>query len=209
VGKGGMELPDPGRISRLFPRFPGFSHLFPLNFFTGQAQLGSPPGRAMGSRLRGTRPVGRCGMLRHVWFPKPATRWVPQWGCSLARNVVAMFHESQRKFAKVRTDQGRKSSIVRIFTGETKRSWEPRWGVWESWRNGLQTGWVEGCGQSVTKGAGRTRFNPLKRVETRICPHNFSAGRKPGRRAGGRRSKEGGAHEGGPALPTRTFFADG
>src|SRR6266478_7818169 len=63
--------------------------------------------------------------LRVVWLPKPATRWVPQWSCSLARNVVAksprkfgLFHKSARRFTKVRTDQARKSSIVRIVTGK-------------------------------------------------------------------------------------------
>ena len=48
-------------------------------------------------------------LLREVWLPKPATKWVPQWSCSLARNVVT----------KVRTGQARKSSIVRIVTDET------------------------------------------------------------------------------------------
>src|SRR5882757_8238674 len=52
--------------------------------------------------------AGCCAKVREVWLPKPATRWVPQVSCSLARNVVT----------KVRTDQGRGYAIVRIFTGE-------------------------------------------------------------------------------------------
>ena len=48
-----------------FPPFPGFSHLFPLNFFTGQAQLGSPPGRARsGSGAHGVHALP----CRHVSF---------------------------------------------------------------------------------------------------------------------------------------------
>jgi hypothetical protein len=50
--------------------------------------------------------------------------WVPRWSYSLARNVVAksprkfgLFHESARKSTKVRTDQARKSAMLRIVTG--------------------------------------------------------------------------------------------
>ena len=38
--------------------------------------------------------IGKCRQPRTTrttrnWLPKPATRWVPEWSCSLARNVVA------------------------------------------------------------------------------------------------------------------------
>src|SRR6266404_3213288 len=84
---------------------------------TNQEGLGTKVGEAEGGFVR--------EKLRVVWLPKPATRWVPQWSCSLARNVVAksprkfgLFHKSARRFTKVRTDQARKSSIVRIVTGK-------------------------------------------------------------------------------------------
>jgi hypothetical protein len=58
--------------------------------------------------LERVKPCGKsadnCAMLRESWLPKPATRWVPQWGCSLSRNVVT----------KVRTDQAGNYAISRI-----------------------------------------------------------------------------------------------
>ncbi len=56
------------------------------------------------------RVVTHCfAKVHESWLPKPATRWVPQWGCSLSRNVVT----------KVRTDQARNSAMLRIVTGRS------------------------------------------------------------------------------------------
>jgi len=53
--------------------------------------------------------TAKSAKILKSWLPKPATRWVPQWDCSLSRKVVT----------KVRTDQARKSAILRIVTGES------------------------------------------------------------------------------------------
>ena len=82
----GVFFPDEECFSRLFAAFPGFSHLFPHQFFSG-------------SKIR--------QKVRRRTFAGKVTR------------KFGLFHEVTRSFTKVRTDQARKSSMLRIVTGGT------------------------------------------------------------------------------------------
>ena len=61
--------------------------------------------------------------------PKGVVRWRETWS-----RKFGLFHKSPRRFTKVRTDQARKSSIVRIFTGETSfRRTDDFWPAMRAW----------------------------------------------------------------------------
>jgi hypothetical protein len=141
VGKGGCETGKRRSFShfetaltRLFPhkstQVVDFPRMYEVRVFRGWGK--KEPLRHEGTEAYETWNQGGdggeklCKKIRIVWLPKPATRWAPQWSCSLARNVVAksprkfgLFHESSRSYAKVRTDQGRGYAMLRIVTGKS------------------------------------------------------------------------------------------
>jgi len=90
LGKGGKEMAEGAGFSRLFAPFPGISHLFPLGFFL--------PGGAGSQKSEGEAGRNYAGK---------------------SADCYTKIHEGARKFTKVRTDQARKSSMLRIVTGET------------------------------------------------------------------------------------------
>jgi hypothetical protein len=94
----GVFFRDQVCFSRFFAAFPGFSRLFPHQFFW---------------------PSGSSGAWKQDWGPSFALKlWRPE----LRKNVTgcyALLRESPRSFTKVRTDQARKSSMLRIVTGGT------------------------------------------------------------------------------------------
>jgi hypothetical protein len=92
AAQNGVFFPDEECFSRLFAAFPGISHLFPHQFFS-RAKIQQGVRR----RTFGAKVTRKFGLFHEGWLPKPATRWVPQWSCSLARNVVATFHESSHR----------------------------------------------------------------------------------------------------------------
>jgi len=139
--------------SRLFPRFPGISHLFPLNFYFMTKRSKISPQR------RGDAEVNAkyCGKNYGFFgFPSP-----PRDGCPMelfaARNVVAKvrkssdcftkLRESSRKFAQIRAVVTRCYALLRvrpIFCGEGqettfKEAMKPR----------KQTEIDQGCGRRV------------------------------------------------------------
>ena len=63
------------------------------------------------------------------WLPKPATRWMPEWGSSLTRNVVANGRELGRDYEQEETkiDRERTQGTQRIPNpvGETPNRWRP------------------------------------------------------------------------------------
>ena len=117
-------------FSHLFPRFPGISHLFPLNFYfmTKRSKISPQPRKLSGSsiRRRGDAEVNAkfCGKNYGFFgFPSP-----PRDGCPMelfaARNVVAKvrkssdcftkLRESSRKFAQIRAVVTRCYALLRV-----------------------------------------------------------------------------------------------
>src|SRR5258707_8347083 len=117
-------------FSHLFPRFPGISHLFPLNFYfmTKRSKISPQPRKLSGSsiRRRGDAEVNakfRGKNYGFFGFPSP-----PRDGCPMelfaARNVVAKvrkssdcftkLRESSRKFAQIRAVVTRCYALLRV-----------------------------------------------------------------------------------------------
>ena len=126
-------FPDNGAVSRLFPRLPGFSHLFPLNFYLRDEceDAAHPPPPPI-------RRNGRKGELLLGGFTQGSakTAWRNHWAncCNLVEVVRyaalravggANFCGKNYGFLRIfpqcftilRTDQGRIYAILRIFTG--------------------------------------------------------------------------------------------
>jgi len=125
--------------SRLFAAFPGISHLFPHRFLLSQMNLNEiqmeptpHPLPRVGTRGRGavfwaglprvapkrhgaTTGLSGANSLRLVQCAAPRT------GVSsdFCRKKCGLLRVVTRSFTKVRTDQARKSSMLRIVTGGT------------------------------------------------------------------------------------------
>jgi len=120
VGKGGKEMAKASPFSRLFPPFPGFSHLFPLNFLTTDGHRWTRIPVKQTTETRRRRASGEGSGLAGKSLGRSGIR--PNHALGLAKSCgkkCGLLRESPRKSTKVRTDQARKSSIVRIFTGGT------------------------------------------------------------------------------------------
>jgi len=120
-------LPDKYRRQ---PALTAYYRLLPHNVFcapSGQAELGSKVGAEEPQSHKGTEPSGEdspprrrsgCEILREklrvFWLPEPATRWVPEKSCSLARNVVAFFRDFSRFSAQIRAVFTRFYAFLRV-----------------------------------------------------------------------------------------------
>jgi len=105
-GGGGSWQCYPGWRLRLHP-LPGAILVLPLRG-SSAPRFARPAGPSVAQKLwrAGRNYAGK------VWLPKPATRWMPHWSCSLARNVVGLLRESSDCFTKVR-ESSRKFAQIR------------------------------------------------------------------------------------------------
>ena len=113
LGKGGKKVGNRTGFSHLFPdvstQVVDFPLLSRLRVFCG---------------MRVERGGGQWTVDNWQWIANRGNESNRTNGTNLARTMIAksprkfgLFHDVTRKSAKVRTDQGRKSAIVRIFTG--------------------------------------------------------------------------------------------
>jgi hypothetical protein len=85
-----------------------------MDFFD-QAELGTHMGNGVVELLE-------SWASQAAWRRARRRPYVARWAVRICAHFCAKVRESPRKSAKVRTDQARKSAIVRIFTGETNFS---------------------------------------------------------------------------------------